>query len=294
MMNKLSYYLLYCISLLPMRVLYVISDFFAFLLYYIVGYRKKVVFNNLDIAFPEKTISEKKIIAKKFYQNFTDTLLETIKIMSAGEKLIDKMFVYDEASLDIMKQTSKPIQIHAMHNFNWEIVNLGFSRKATLPFIGVYQPITNPFFEKLFKKIRSQFGTILIPANDFKRNYIPFQDQQYIIALVADQNPGNPAKAYWAHFFGKLTPFVTGPEKAAKQKNALVVFGYFYKLKRGVYSFEVFKASEDPSSMKEGELTLQYIRFLEERIRSNPDNYLWSHRRWKHPFETAYEKLVIT
>ena len=277
-----------------MRALYVLSDFFAFLLYSIIGYRKKIVFGNLDIAFPEKSFAEKKLIAKKFYRNFSDTWFETIKIMSAGERLIEKMFIYNEASFEILKQTTKPIQIHAMHNFNWEIVNLGFSRKTTLPFLGVYQPITNPFFEQLFKKIRSQFGTILIPANDFKRNYLPFQDQQYIIALVADQNPGLPSKAYWADFFGRPTPFVTGPEKAAKQKNALVVFGFFYKVKRGVYTFEVVKATDDPAALKEGELTLQYIKFLEERIRAIPDNYLWSHRRWKHSYNDAYEKLIIT
>lgn len=162
-----------------------------------------------------------------------------------------------------------------------------------LPFLGVYQPIINPFFESLYKKIRSKYGTVLIPANDFKNNFISHQDKQYVIALVADQNPGNPAKAWWVNFFGKPAPFVTGPEQAARQRNTVVVFGNFYKIRRGQYTFVVEKITEDPASMQPGELTLRYIRYIEDRIRERPDNYLWSHRRWKHSYKQEYAPLAL-
>jgi KDO2-lipid IV(A) lauroyltransferase len=291
--NRLLYGLLYLVSLLPLWALYGISDCMCFFVYRVIGYRKAVVLSNLGIAFPEKPLAERKAIAKQFYSNFTDSMLESIKLISAGPGLIDRMFVVDPNAFDVFSGTDKNIQIHALHNFNWEIVNQGVSREMSVPFLAVYQPIINPFFESLFKKIRSRFGTILIPANDFKNNFLPHQDQQYVIALVADQNPGNPAKAWWVNFFGKPAPFVTGPEKAARLRNTVVFFGNFYKIRRGLYTFVVEKITEDPSSMQPGELTLRYIKYIEDKIRERPDNYLWSHRRWKHPFKPAYAALAL-
>jgi Kdo2-lipid IVA lauroyltransferase/acyltransferase len=291
--EKLVYGILYGLSLLPLRVLYLFSDALNFLNFYCIGYRKKIVLSNLDIAFPEKSRKEKLGIAKKFYSNFFDTLVESVKLISADNRLIERMFVYDPSMDELINSTNKNIQIHSMHNFNWEIVNLGVAREMEAPFLGVYQPITNQFFEELFKKIRSRNGTVLIPANDFKRNYLPYRDRKYVIALVADQNPGNPAKAWWANFFGKPAPFVQGPENAALSRDTVVLFANFYKLKRGVYTFEAELFSQETAALAKGEMTLKYIEYLERIIRLRPDNYLWSHRRWKHSYKPEYEAAVL-
>lgn len=291
--NRVLYAFLYAISLLPRWALYGLSDFLSFVVYRIVGYRKAVVLSNLAIAFPEKTAVERSRIAVAFYRNFTDSMLESIKLISAGDKLIDKMFVADPKVFEVFSGTDKNIQIHALHNFNWEVVNQGVSREMKLPFLAVYQPIISPFFEQLFKKIRSRFGTVLIPANDFKNNFLPHQGNQYAIALVADQNPGNPARAWWVNFFGKPAPFVMGPEKAARARDTVVVFGNFYKIRRGLYTFAVEKITDDPASLQPGELTLRYIQYIEDRIRERPDNYLWSHRRWKHSYKPEYAELAL-
>jgi KDO2-lipid IV(A) lauroyltransferase len=265
----------------------------SFVVYHWIGYRRKVVLSNLAIAFPEKSVGEREAIAKAFYSNFTDAMLESIKLISAKDALIDSMFVIEPAVMKVFEGTEKNIQIHALHNFNWEIVNLGISKALKQPFLGVYQPIINPFFESLFKKIRTRNGTILIPANDFKNNFIPHQDKRYVLALVADQNPGNPAKAWWLNFFGKPAPFVMGPEKAARMRDTVVVFGTFYKMKRGVYTFTAERITDSPASMEPGALTKLYIKYLEDRIRDRPDNYLWSHRRWKHAFKPEYKDSVL-
>ncbi len=287
------YALLYLFSLIPLKVMYFISDLLSGFVYHLIGYRRKVVQDNLAIAFPEKSAQERRRIAKRFYRNFTDTILESIKLISSGQELIDRMFVADPEVFKVFEGTEKNIQIHAMHNFNWEIINLGVSKQMKLPFLGVYQPIINPFFEALFKKIRTRNGTVLIPANDFKNNFVSHQDQQYVIALVADQNPGNPARAWWVNFFGKPAPFVTGPEKAARSRDTVVVFAHFFRLKRGLYTFTTEKITDSPSTMKEGELTIRYLDYIEQKIREQPDNYLWSHRRWKHPFKPEYQELVL-
>ena len=259
-----------------------------FIVFHFVGYRKKVVLSNLAIAFPDKTEKEKLQIAKRFYRNFTDTLMESVKLFSAGEELIKKMFVGNVDGLNALAEKGKNIQIHAMHNFNWEIVNLGVSRLLKKTFLAVYQPIANKFFDGIFGKIRSRYGTKLIPANDFKNNFIQYNNEQYLIALVADQNPGNPAKAWWLNFFGRPAPFVKGPEKAARERNTTVVFANFFKVSRGVYSFETELVTEDLSLLTEGELTKRYLKYIEARIIERPDNYLWSHRRWKHSYKESY------
>lgn len=291
--ERLLYALLYGFSLLPMRMLYLMSNALAFVAFSGIGYRKKIVMGNLSVAFPEKTDKERIAIAKEFYLNFCDALMESIKLISADNRLIDKMFVADPAVVKVFESTSKNIQIHAMHNFSWEIVNLGVAREMKLPFIGVYQPITNQFFNELFKKIRSRNGTILIPANDFKNNFLPHSDKQYAIALVADQNPGNPAKAWWVNFFGKPAPFVMGPENAARQRDTAVLFANFYKVKRGLYSFSVEKFTDRPADYAPGELTLHYIKYIEDKTKERPANYLWSHRRWKHPYKPEYANQVL-
>lgn len=200
-------------SLIPLRGLHLLSDIISYVFYHWIGYRREVVLSNLAIAFPEKTVEERIKIAKQFYRNFTDAMLESIKLISASDALINRMFYASPEILKVFEGTQKNIQIHAMHNFNWEIVNLGVSRMMPMKFLGVYQPIINPFFESLFKKIRTRFGTVLIPANDFKNNFLPHQNNQYALALVADQNPGDPARAWWLNFFGKAAPFVWAPKK---------------------------------------------------------------------------------
>jgi KDO2-lipid IV(A) lauroyltransferase len=291
--ERLLYFLLYGISLMPMSVLYGLSNLLAYVAFSGIGYRKEIVLSNLSIAFPEKSEKERVSIAKEFYLNFCDAIMESIKLISADNRLIDKLFVADPAMLKAFEGTTKNIQIHAMHNFSWEIVNLGVAREMTLPFLGVYQPITNKFFNELFKKIRSRNGTVLIPANDFKNNFLPHNDKQYVLALVADQNPGNPAKAWWVNFFGKAAPFVMGPENAARQRDTAVLFANFYKVKRGLYSFSVEKFTDNPADLAPGELTQRYIKYIEDKTRERPANYLWSHRRWKHQYKPEYANQVL-
>jgi KDO2-lipid IV(A) lauroyltransferase len=293
-MYHIVYGILYLFSLLPMALLHGISSFAAWLVWNVFGYRKDVVMGNLAIAFPEKTEQERIRIAKAFYLNFTDAMVESIKLISISEKDLLKRFIGQPG--EIMNQMmddngGRNLQLHAMHNFNWEIAHLGLVKQLRYPFLGVYGPISNPIFEKIFYDIRSRYGTVLIPAPKFRTNFKDYARERYILALVADQNPAVPSHSHWIEFFGRLTPWVTGPEKGARTKDADVVFGTFFKVKRGYYSFEFRMPSRDPRTMEEGELTAEYVQYVEECIRKRPDNYLWSHRRWKHAYNDDYATL---
>ena len=294
-MYIIIYSFLYLISLLPWRILYFISDGITFLLCRILKYRLEVVNNNLAIAFPGKTINERKLIAKQFYQQFTDSFIETIKLLSVSDKTFSKRFTSNAEVLQELYKSGQSVQLMAGHFFNWEFANWGAAKYGKYPFIAVYMPLSNKAFDKIMFDLRARYGTILISAINFRTAFPKYTNQgPYALALAADQNPGNPLQAYWINFFGRLTPFVKGPEKGAKINNTAQVFANFYRTKRGHYHTQYEVMTTSPNYFKDGQLTAQFVKILEEKIKANPSNYLWSHRRWRHEYDAnVHEKLVV-
>jgi Kdo2-lipid IVA lauroyltransferase/acyltransferase len=293
-MYQIVFGLLYLFSMLPFRVLYIFSDGIAFIVYYIIRYRRDVVANNLLIAFPEKTEAERKKIEKEFYKGFIDNFIETIKLFSMSAKELEKRFVGNFEVVNDLYATGKKVQLHSGHFFNWEFANAGYSHNFKYPLVTVYMPITNKILDRAFIYMRKRFGAILIPATDFSNAFLPYSKTQYCLALVGDQNPGGPDKAYWTKFFGKMTPIVKGPERTAKISDTAVVMCNFYKVKRGYYRSDMVLLTTDPRNLPHGEITRQMMQFVEQSIRNNPSCYLWSHRRWKFAFdEEKFGKLVV-
>ncbi|MBD0332521.1 MAG: lipid A biosynthesis acyltransferase [Chitinophagaceae bacterium] len=291
-MYYIVYGFLYLISLLPIGVLYLLSDLIYIIVYYLVGYRKPVVRQNLLIAFPHKTEKERIKISKKFYKNFCDTFIETIKFISAPEKFFRKRFAADFSVVHQLHQTGKSVQVHLGHNFNWELANLALPLFIPYKILSVYRPLNNKIIDRLFKKIRRRFGTHLIASSNMKNDMLPHRSTQYFIALIADQSPHTPGKAYWVNFFGKPTAFLKGPEKAARINNFPVIFAHFTKTKRGHYTGHGTLAEMSPKDLPEGELTKKYAQFLERVITEHPEVWLWSHRRWKKKRKPEYGKVI--
>jgi len=279
---------------MPWRIAYVISDFMAFLLQYVVKYRKQVIDKNLTIAFPNKSLQERKLIATKFYQNFTDSFIETIKLISISTAEFEKRFTSNVEVLNKLYETGQPVQIMAGHFFNWEFANWGVAKYGKYPFIAVYMPLSNPYINNIVLKMRERFGSIMIPATQFKTQFHKYATQgTYAMALAADQNPGNPMSAFWVNFLGRRTPFVKGPEKGAKLNNTAQVFAYFYSTKRGYYHLQYEVMTTAPNYYKDGQLTTLYVKMLEEKIKQNPANYLWSHKRWKYEFDPQKHAYLV-
>ena len=294
LMYYLVYGLLYLLSLMPLWLLYGISNAIYGLIYYVFGYRKKVVMDNLRHAFPEKTEGELVSIAKKFYLNFVDSFMETLKLFSAGPEMIKRRMQFDNPEIfEQFYSQNRSCQVHLGHNFNWELGNLAVPLVIQYKFLVVYMPLANKTFDQIFKNFRTRTGTILISATEMSRSMIPYRHSKYLLCLAADQAPGSPARAYWLNFFGRPTPMVKGPERAAKLGDIPAVFGKIYKTKRGYYHAKFELISDHPSSLQEGELTRRYVKLLEDAIRKDPDMWLWSHRRWKHPWKEEYKASWI-
>jgi KDO2-lipid IV(A) lauroyltransferase len=291
------YYVLYALffafSLLPMRILYLVSDLIFLFVYYVLGYRRKVVFDNLKSAFPEKTEHEREQIAKRFYHNLLDSFIETIKLFSAGQTFLQKRVTANWEVLEPLFKSGKSCQLHLGHTFNWEWGHHVLTANTAYNILVVYMPVSNAAFERMMYKLRTRYGNTFIAAGSMSKAMSDYKGKQYLLGLVADQSPGAIHNAYWTIFLGKPTAFVSGPEKGAKAANIPVVFATITKPRRGYYHATLELACEDPSTLAEGMLTLRYANFMEMAIRKNPEMWLWSHRRWKHSWNPQYEKNWI-
>ena len=292
-MYYLIFGLLYLFSLLPWKILYFFSDCIYVLLYYIIGYRRSVVASNLLIAFPEKTNEERVAIGKEFYHNFLDTFIETLKFLSISDKAFAKRISGNFEIFDALYASGQNVQIHSGHFFNWEYMNWAVPKYAPFPFIGVYKQISNKVFNKIILDLRQKYHSIMLSTYDFKTTFHQLAKGRYALGLYADQNPPNTYQAFWLPFFGKLAPFVTGPEKSARINNTAVVFVHHYRVKRGYYQADFTLITTTPKDYGRGQLTKIYVKWLQESIRKKPSNYLWSHKRWKWEFKEDYRKNLI-
>lgn len=292
-MYYVIYGFLWLVSLLPFRILYFFSDCIYGLVFYVFKYRRAVVMNNLSIAFPEKSEAERKKIAKQFYHNLIDTFIESLKFITLSKKQIQKRSTGEFELINKLIEEGKNVHIMAGHQFNWEYANLIYALNLKAPFVGVYMPIANKNLDRIFYKFREQFGTILISAQDFKNKMHQVFSKQYLLALAADQNPGDPASGYWTNFLGKSVPFVSGPWKGAVKNNTAVVMVGFEKRKRGYYHFSISLLADNSAALTTAELVVRYKNALEKIIRQDPPNYLWSHRRWKYDWKPEYGPVLL-
>jgi KDO2-lipid IV(A) lauroyltransferase len=288
------YGLLYLISLLPFSVLYFFSDGIYFFLFYVFGYRRKIVKANLKIAFPEKSEKEVGKISKQFYHNLTDTFIEIIKLISMSNRTFEKRCKGDFSLIEDLIKKGRNVQLHAGHQFNWEFGSLFMSKVIkSAPTYAIYMPINNTAVERLFLKIRQKYGTIFIKATEFREKREQIFKERFVFFLAADQNPGDPSSAYWMNYFSKPAPFITGPEVGAIKNGAAIVFVRSIIPKRGHYFLECTLCTENAASTSVGEITTSFRDFLEKIIREEPDNYLWTHRRWKWDYNDSYKEKWI-
>jgi KDO2-lipid IV(A) lauroyltransferase len=274
---------IFLFSIIPFRVLYFFSDGIYFLLYGLVGYRKKVVFNNLRNSFPEKSEKEIKIIARKFYHHLCDILVESMKAFSMKEEDVVKRYEYENTGfLDELYQQGKSVICLGAHYNNWEWAGIASGTQIKHLPVGFYKPLTNKLVDDYVQKTRVRGRSLLVSISNtfavFNKDY----GEPAIFYMVADQSPSSVRLAYWVKFLNRDTAVLHGPEKYARLLNLPVVYACPRKIKRGHYKVKFVMLVEDPSKTKTGEITRIYMNTLEKIIREKPEYYLWSHRRWKH------------
>ncbi len=270
------------ISYLPFWILYLISDLIAFTANHVVGYRKKVVLDNLQYAFPEKSEKEIKKIANQFYRNFADTIVETLKTLTISKEELSRHVITEDDVSKYILENNRSAFFTASHVFNWEWFFLANCSDVKFPVYGIYQRLSNKFYDNLMRTIRTRFGTQAVERGHVMRHAIRTRDELKVYATLGDLRPFSSENMYWTKFMNRDAAFYTGTEKLARKLGYSVVYFRFTKLKRGYYKSETVIIEEPPFKTKPFEITEQFVRLVEEDIRRSPSCYLWSHKRWKH------------
>lgn len=293
-MNSILFQILVLFSKLPLKILYAFSDVFFFLNYYIIGYRKKVVYNNLRNSFPEKSDAELKKIQKKFFRNFTDFLIETLKMFTISKKTSLEITSYK--GIDLFEKAYKNKQniiVLSGHNFNWEFATIV---KVFIPqenYYPIYRKLQSEFWDEKVRESRERFGAKLLESKLVMRTVLQEKnDGNSVYCFLADQTPHQNNIQFGVNFLNQPTPVFTGYNRISNKNNMMVLYADINKIKRGKYLIH-FKEilPENETGFEDDELVVKFNKILENTIRKHPENWLWTHKRWKYAHVLDAEKM---
>ncbi|MFA8300382.1 MAG: lysophospholipid acyltransferase family protein [Hyphomicrobiales bacterium] len=285
MSNLLIRLLFYLISLLPFFLLHVLSEFMYILTYYIIGYRKKIVKENIKNSFPDIPKSLHLILVKSYYQHLCDLIVEIIKVPGmTREQLKKRVRINNRELLDKIYSQNKSVLVTTGHIGNWEWAGSMIGISSAFKGMAVVKPISNKFIENFFNKgIRQNFyPTEVINFKSTYRALIKHRDKSTLTVIAADQTPTKSEIGYQTKFMNQDTGFFVGVEKMAKALDLAVVYMNTKKVGRSKYEIDLKLITENPKDTGQFEITKNYISCLERSILEQPYNWLWSHKRWKH------------
>jgi KDO2-lipid IV(A) lauroyltransferase len=281
--SHLGIFFLGVLSLFPISVLYILADGAYLLLYFVFGYRRKVVRENLLNALPDKPLSEIILIEKRFYRYLASLIFEVVKMNSISKEEIEKRFIFkNKAQVQAYLDRGESVLICSAHYGNWEWGTLGIGINFQADHYPIYKPLTNPVFDNWFKKVRSKFGNKLIAMRQTMRALQASKGKPSIFSFGNDQAPSKDESHYWTTFMHQPSSVQLGIEKIAKRTGQPIFYFKINVLKRGFYRVDCIPLCLNPAETAEFEITELHTRFLEQMINEEPAYWLWSHKRWKY------------
>jgi len=272
---------------LPFGLLYLKSDFLSFFIQHVIRYRKAVVLSNLKRSFREKEEKEIRRIAHSYYRNLADIIVELIKSHRMSRKKIEERVVFKNQNvLDDLYDDKKSVFALLGHCGNWEWVGNRIALFLKHEGGAVYKPLKDKFFDDYMINLRQKYkGTLMIDYKKVFRTLVGYKNKLITVFVLADQSPARTEMNYFVTFMGQKTAFYHGTEKVARALNYAVIYLDVQRTKRGHYEVEIKTVTKNAKETEEGFITSEYVRLLEESIRKQPDNWLWSHKRWKEKEE---------
>ena len=285
-MYTVFYIFIWLVAWLPLRVLYVFSDFFYLIIYYIVGYRKKIARKNIEKSFPEKSKKELRRIERRFFRYFCDLFIETFYEMHMSKKEVLRRMDLGDVDL-ILEQYAKgkSIMLMSAHYGNWEWAT-AFALKLPedMQIYNVYKRLNNKKFDNFMLEIRSKFKGQSVEIHNLLRTMVNLRKEGRVsvFGMISDQSPWVGNINHWNTFLNQDTPVITGTEQLAKKFDYPVFYIHIHRVKRGYYKFEYIPVSLEPTLTSEFEISNKYMEILEQKIKAVPEYWLWTHNRWKH------------
>ncbi|HOP03253.1 MAG TPA: lysophospholipid acyltransferase family protein [Tenuifilaceae bacterium] len=284
LLSFLFFLLVVLVGLLPFPFLYAISNFLGFLLRNVFGYRRKVIDSNLRRVFPELNENQHKKLVQLSYKNLADIFLESIKSFTMTPKqVIRRHRVVNPEVLNQFYLSNRSVIGVTAHYCNWEWGSLSASLQTNFNVVALYKRIDNKFIDRFVRSNRSKFGTTLASISETSKTFESYSSKLSAFLMAADQRTLRSRRhlAYKVNFLGIETLFLHGPEKYARLYNLPVVYIDVQRKKRGFYEVELSVLADNPQELPDGEITRRYAKTLEQIIRKQPENWLWSHRRWR-------------
>lgn len=271
------------ISRSPFWLLYTVSDFLFFVSYYLVRYRRTLVWKNLRNSFPEKTEEELRTVKKEFYRNLCDYAVETLKLLTISREEIERRMVFKQMEvIEDYSRRNQSILFLASHQFNWEWLLATACFKFPMQIDFIYQPLNSAVFNEFSLECRTRFGGYAIKRVEVAREMLRRKDILRGVASVADQYPGyGHDKKYPTKFLNQDTVFFFGSNQLAILTQYPAVFYEIKKVKRGYYEAWPVKIAEPPYGKESTEPIARYVEAVENAIRNSPSSWLWTHNRWK-------------
>jgi KDO2-lipid IV(A) lauroyltransferase len=276
---------IFLIGVIPFRVLYLFSNFFGFLLHRVFSYRLNVITENLSKAYPRLSETDKRSLIRSIYRNISDLFVEGIKAFFMTHKQVVKRHrVLNPEIIEPYLNSGQSVLGLTGHIANWEWGSLSASGQINAKVVAFYKKLSNPIIDRFVRASRRKFGTRLASIENTLAGFEADVNNRTVFVMAADQNTIKRSLdiAYWIDFFGWSTPFLHGPEKYSKLFNLPIFYIDIRRVKRGFYEVEITQLVENPSVTDSGEITRIYARKLEEVIRRKPEDWLWSHRRWRY------------
>ncbi|MCX6328792.1 MAG: lysophospholipid acyltransferase family protein [Bacteroidia bacterium] len=294
-MGAIGFYIFFGINwimtLLPLPVLYLFSDFFYLFIYYLPGYRRQIVRNNLKNSFPEKNEKEILIIEKKFYHHLCDLFVETLKLTHMSNKqLMKRIQLTNPELLEKLSDEDRDVVAILAHygNWEWQVCNPLYSKMNN---VSIYKPLQNKYFDHFMINLRSKYGMKFSPMSNIAREVINNRNKNVrtAYAFISDQTPPIGDINFWTNFLNQETPVYLGAEKIATKYDMAVVTFFVQKIKRGYYSYSAELLFDHTVGLPEHVITDTHVKKLEKIIQEKPEYWIWSHRRWKHKREHIYD-----
>jgi len=290
-MEAIGYYIIYgfawVLTLLPLPVLYVFSNIIFPVMYYAAGYRRKVVRTNLENSFPEKSIRDIIKIEKAFYHHLCDLFIETFKLIHiSNRQLMKRMHMTNPELLERLFNEGRDVAMVLGHYGNWEWLAV-LPLYTKLQTVSIYKPLHNKHFDRFMNKIRSRNTMMLTPMSSVIRDVVNLRQKNIrsLFAFITDQTPPKGEIKFWTKFLNQETPVYLGAEKIASKYNMAVLFFNIQNINRGYYNFTAELLFENSAGLPDHLITEAHVKRLEEIIRERPEQWIWSHRRWKHKRE---------
>lgn len=284
MVYYLSYGIIWLITRLPLRTLNFFSDAGYFLAYHVIRYRREIVHKNLRNSFPDWDEKKVNLTARKFYQQFCDSMIDSVALHFVNKKYsLERMVIRNPELPNGIYNKGKSVVCLMAHYGNWELT-VSIAERLNHEVLALYKPLTNRRFDELIKSGRERFGAVAVPMEKILRYLVESESggKKTLTYFLADQRPHWSQIAYWTSFLGQDAPVYQGAEKIARKFNMAVLYLKVIPVKRGFYEAEFILLKEDAKNTTEHEIMDLYIKVLEENIREAPEYWLWTHKRWKY------------